>query len=149
MNTLSPANNDFCVSTTDITICGWFKCEGTDKTARRPLMGKNSGNAGTYYIEMHQTNGCILRAYPSAGDGVISINSTIDFTTAGWVFVRADINTSTKKIRFFINETQIGSDTSYVNAFPATDSYKFFMGAQKTTEIGSVLFLIVTCIEKY
>ena len=74
---VSPANNDFCIGSTPITICGWFKCEGTDKSVRRPLMGKNTGNYGTFYIEMNGTTGYLVsRAYSNSV--LLAITSTVD-----------------------------------------------------------------------
>jgi len=119
--------SDLEIGNDDFTLCGWVKAESNDKSIMRVLLGKTTGNTGDYSIYMDHTTGYIkCRIIPNPFD-IIYMSSTVDFTSMEWYFVRLDINQSTKKIRFFINEEQIGTDTSYVGTFPATGK-KFFVG---------------------
>ena len=127
---VSPAVNDFYVGSTSITIAGWFKCEGTDKSVLRVLIGKSTGSQGTCYIGMDATTGYLaFRFYSDTPFETNVIVSDIDFTTAGWVFLRAEINTVTKVGKFFINEVQVGADEPYTGIMPTVDGSKFYVGS--------------------
>jgi hypothetical protein len=107
------------IGTSDFTICGWIKSESSDKTAIQILMGKH-WNDGSYSWYQTITTG-FLKCFIQPTGGSITIDSGIDFTTLGWVFIRFDINQTTHKVRLFINEIQSGTDTSYTGTFPATN----------------------------
>lgn len=139
------SNRAFCadnggldIGATDFTICGWVNSESTTKTSYRNLFGKLiAGNvAGRYGFYIAQTTGYIS-FYAQSSGGVKDIPSTIDLTTAGWVFLRADINQTSKVIRFFINEVQIGADVSYTGTFPALASQFEFMIGDGNNSTGS------------
>jgi hypothetical protein len=101
------------------------------KTNTRDIIGKRIASSvnGRYGIGMSATTG-YLSSYIQSSGGVVSIASTVDFTTAGWVYLRIDVNQTTKKFRFFINKTQVGSDSTFTGTFAALDPmYKFYIGA--------------------
>lgn len=108
------------VGTGDLTLCGWFKSETSDKSAVRSLAGKIVGNSGNYGMYVLGTSGFLYMRCITTG-GTAAVTTNIDFTTAGWCFLRLDINNTTKKFRCFVNEVQQGTDQSFTGTFSATN----------------------------
>jgi hypothetical protein len=125
------ANNEF-------TLCGWIKSESSLKTAYRDIVGKGVGTVlnGRYDILALITSG-YLQATIVSSSGAYTIPSTVDFTSGAWFFVRTDINQTTKKFRFFINEVQVGADVDFLGTFanlPATAFFGFAVGNKSTAD---------------
>lgn len=134
-------NGALDIGNTDFTLCGWVKTESTSVAASRYLVGKNIALDvdGRYGIYLPTTG--MLSCYAEPTGGIKVINSTVNLATAGdtWYYFRMDINQSTKKIRFYINEGQIGADVDYTGTFPAlANQYKFWIGAGNAALTGAV-----------
>ncbi len=121
-------NGALDIGGTDFTLCGWIK--GYTKTSLLFLLGKNiAGNVvGRYGFGYDITTGNLwCTAQPTGGQ--VSIGSSID-VTSGWHYLLMDINQTTHKLRFFIDNVQIGADVSFTGTFTALiDAYKFYFGS--------------------
>jgi hypothetical protein len=114
-------------SNNEFTLCGWIKSESTSKTTYRSIVGKNVVGilAGRYGVLALITSG-YLQATIVTSTTFYNIASTVDFTSCGEVFVRMDVNQTTKKFRFFINEVQVGADVDFLGTFTALPATSFF-----------------------
>ncbi len=118
---------------TGFTICGWAKSETTNKTDYRYFLGKPGTNTtnGIYFFGAIITTGYIFFQFRTSTNW-FNVISNIDFTAGGspWYFLRADINTTTSKLRLFINEVQSGADASFTGSIAQlADAYEFYIGA--------------------
>jgi hypothetical protein len=111
----------------EFTVCGWAKSESTSKAAYREIMGKFLTGVvnGRYGIWTAVTTGYISASITTSSNSYV-IASTVDYTSAGWVFLRMDIKQSTKKLRFFINEVQVGADVDFLGTFNNLPVTAFF-----------------------
>jgi hypothetical protein len=118
-------------NTYDFTLWCKVNTSYTSKTNARNFIGKNVGASvnGRYGTGMANEPGYLFAMIQSSG-GAVTIISTTDFTAAGWVYMRMDVNQATKKFRLFINKTQVGSDADFTGTFAALDpKYQFYIGA--------------------
>jgi len=124
-------NGNLDIYTNDeFTVCGWIKSETTSKSITGTLFGKACGgsNNGLYQFYTLATSGYVGACLESS-TGLINIPSTIDVYDTNWHFLRLDVKQSTKKIRFFVDEVQIGSDVIFTGTFThLDDKFKFTVG---------------------
>jgi hypothetical protein len=118
---------------TGFTICGWFKSETTSKADTRHLGGKPGTNTtnGIYFFAANITTGYIFFQFRTSTNWFYVLTD-IDFTAGGspWYFLRADINTTTSKLRLFINEIQYGADVDFTGSISAlANVYEFMIGS--------------------
>lgn len=124
------------------TLCGWIKSESASKTYNKYFIGKpvEGSVSGRYAIYASSTNG-YLTAYVQSSGGFVSVASTIDVTGVGWTFVLMDVNYTTKKLRFFINNTQIGVDTAFTGTIAQlANAYNFYVSAGNAVTTGAAAF---------
>ena len=129
-------NGSLDIGNSDFTFGGW--CKVTEKLTTGMLFGKSVvGSAvGRYGVYYNATTGYITFICQESG-GTKTINSTID-ATSDWHFILVDINQTTKKIRLFIDNEQIGSEISYTGSFSSMDNaYGFLVGAANTVNTGA------------
>jgi len=131
-------NGGLDIGASNFTLCGWVNSESTSKAGNRYLFGKMiEGNVqGRYGFYVSATDGYI-HCFVHPSGGVKDIASTVDFTTSGWTFLRLEIDVVALKIRFFINEVQIGADASYTGTFPALANQFEFMVNNASNSNGS------------
>jgi hypothetical protein len=138
-----PTGNEYAqaanplLSDTTFTVCAWIKAEYTDKASAYHLLGKYlGGQVGDFFINAVVTTGYIslyvITNTPFTGYNIVS---TVDFTTAGWVFVRADHNSATNTFRLFINEIQVGTYYVYAGVF-GSNSANFTVGGSRSASLG-------------
>ncbi len=131
-------NGALDVYNTDFTFAMWVKSETTNKTAHRLLGGKavSASVNGRYGFYALATSGYIYVAIQDSA-GTYQITSDVDFTAAGWVSLRLDVKQSTKKIRVFINNVQVGADVDFTGTFSTlANVYRFYIGAQNAITTG-------------
>jgi hypothetical protein len=115
---------------------GWIKPEFTSKLEYWRIMGKDIAGApdGCYYFVTNVTDGKLYCVVRSSG-GVVSLPKSTDFTAMGWAHVLLEIDTTTKKARWYLNNSQVGSDSSYTGTFAALgNQYEFNLGAQNIAD---------------
>jgi hypothetical protein len=126
----------------DFTLVHKCKSNLASKVNVRFLVGKNIGASvnGRYGFSTSATT-CYLSAIIQSSGGTVTIASTIDYTAQEYVFLRMDVNQATKKFRFFVNEIQIGTDTSFTGTFNTlAEAYKFYIGAGTKSDLSTYLF---------
>lgn len=123
-------NGSLDIGSQDFTMCMWLKND--DNYSGYWYYGGKSvtgGINGMYSILSYPTTG-YLRAYIQSSGGAVNIISTQQATTGSWFHCRIDVNQVTKKCRFFINNIQIGSDTTFTGTFASMNNvYEFILGA--------------------
>ena len=135
-------NGSLDIGSSSLTLAGWVKGE----TASNPsglcgIFGKevNGSKNGRYGIYV-DTDGKYKLAVQSSG-GSVSLSSTVLITDQAWHFMVLTINVSTKKIQWFIDNTQIGTDASYTGTFSAPgNGYAFCIGCMNASAGNSVLY---------
>lgn len=126
--------------TGDFTMCGWVNSK-MPKTSYVYFMGKLvpgsvNGRFGFWGL---LTSG-YFSCYAQSSGGFVQIDSTIDATSAGWTFLLMDVNKTTSKLRFFINNVQIGADTAFTGSFSAlANYYRFYLNANNTVGTGAAV----------
>ena len=134
-------NGGLDIGINDFTLCGWFNTSGISAANNKGIVGKglNGGTppAGWYGIFAANTTN-YLYASIQTSNGVVTIASNISADSSNWFFYRIDINQTTSKFRFFLNGTQIGSDSSFTGTFPSLDNkYRFYFGCCNATADGN------------
>jgi hypothetical protein len=127
-NPLAAAPNDL-----GFTFAAWIKGE----TLNNPITafyyaGKNAATSvNGRYSFLCQANSKYAAIVQSSGTTVL-ITSEVLATDKAWHFLLLDINATTLKVRFFIDNVQIGSDTSYTGTFAQLhNNFNFFVGSSK------------------
>lgn len=119
----------------DLTLYCWFKGESnsvatTCYIAGKPVTGSVNGK---YYFYVGTDGTFRMSAQPSGG--IKTITSTVNARDLAWHLLMMDINQTTKIIRFFIDNVQIGSDTAFTGTFANLgDNYPFCIGIGRTAD---------------
>lgn len=124
--------------TGDFTMCGWVNNKSNTSDYRQ-LFGKRVGGSvvGRYGFYTNITTGYFACSIQSSG-GYVDIPSTVNSYTAGWTFLLMDINKTTSKFRFFINNVQVGADAAFTGTFSTlANYYRFYLGASNTSGTGN------------
>lgn len=121
-------------NTEDMTIGCWVNFRGS--TGDRAFLGKGTdGNdtiSGRYHFYINGTGlNNSFALYFRDDTSLKVINSNISYKTSGWTFLMADFNQVTKIARFFINNTQIGIDTSFDSFSALNNSFKFHIACKQ------------------
>jgi|GEM_PF-1582742 len=125
-------------NTYDFTLCGWIKAQGGGVT-KQFLAGKLGPTNGRYGFQSNVTTNTISALVTSSGTGIV-LSSTDTFNSLGWCFLRLDVNQATKKVRFFINNIQIGIDTSFTGTFGSPgNQFEFYLGSGSNADGSSVV----------
>lgn len=112
------------------TLCGWVNSKTTDKSTIRVFFGKSiqGTRSGSYHIGANVTTGYFYALIRTTTGAYIS-ESTVDSTSSGQKFLRLSFNNVTKKLKFFIDEVQIGNEVSVSGTISTlADNYKFCIG---------------------
>lgn len=108
------------ISSQDMTLCGWINDKSLTNALYYVFFGKGvqASYPGRFLFMTNDTTRYFSAVVQSSGT-TITINSTIASNTAGWKFLLMDVNQATKKVRFFIDNVQIGTDASFTGTFPS------------------------------
>jgi len=123
-------NGALDIYNTDFTVWAKIKSENHVISDYNCFIGKkcSSSLVGRYYIQF-QTTGALACSIQTSVNNFSVVSAA---TTYGaddlWHTVRMDVNQSTGKLRFFIDNVQQGSDVSFTGTFPHLDNkFKFFL----------------------
>jgi hypothetical protein len=128
-------NGALDIGATDFTLCGWVNDQSLTNASVYIFFGKQvQGSLAGRYGFYTAPNDRKFHGFAQSSGTTIDIASTVVSNTAGWKFLLLDINQATKKIRFFIDNVQIGTDSTFTGTFPAMDNkYKFRLHGTNTT----------------
>jgi hypothetical protein len=121
------------------TLCGRINSQDSNKTTAKNFLGKMiaGGRNGRFGIYANITTGYLVAALQSSG-GFVSITGAVDWTSLTFPFVLMDVNYTTKKLRFFVNNIQIGVDTAFTGTLAQlANEYRFYIGANNTDVTGA------------
>ena len=105
-------NGGLDIAGQDYTIFFKAKTDSTSKAAQKTLVCKGSGN-NYYNIAYKITTGYITVNYQTNEGTNYSIDSTVDFTAAGWVTVRFSVDYTNKIAHLYVNNIEAGAGTSF------------------------------------
>jgi hypothetical protein len=127
-------NGALDIGATDFTLFAKFRSITRPSSISDYCVGKliSTPKIGRFGFYVTTAGYCSFNVQSSGTN--VSISDNID-NTGNWVFLIGKVNQSTKKVSFFLNGVQIGSDTSFSGTIDALSNiYKFYIGAGQTVD---------------
>lgn len=125
-------NTALDIGNSDFTFFAKVKSELATAAAYEYICGKLIAGSvsGRYGFIKDITTGNLIATVQTSGGNALVTSTTPFKPVSGWLFLLMDVNQTTKKLRFFINNVQIGADVDWTGTISTLDNkYKFWIGA--------------------
>ena len=129
-------NGALDIGNSDLTLYGWLRQDDTIVTASQGYFGKlyTASVNGKYGIGVALTTGKLYGLCQSSG-GVVLAYTDASIIGAGILFALMEIDQTSKILRLFVNNVQVGGDVSFTGTFNAlANTIDFMIGGMNYTD---------------